>query len=64
MGVQQLIRKRGWQVPHWARIAVTLCVLMALGHLLFFPPAMKGGLADRVCDSIKVKYCVWLPVHQ
>jgi hypothetical protein len=56
MVVQRLIRKSGWQVPKWARVAVTLYVLMGLGHLFFFPPPVQSGLADRVTGSIKESF--------
>lgn len=56
MATQRLVRNRGWHVPQAARIVVTLTVLMTAGHWHFFPPAMHGGLADRVCDSIKVRF--------
>ncbi|KAK9837032.1 hypothetical protein WJX81_008263 [Elliptochloris bilobata] len=46
-------RARGWSLPRALATPLTLGVLMAIGHALFFPPCTETGLADRVVDNIK-----------
>ncbi len=54
--VRSQLKQRHMQPPQWVSIPLTLTVLMAVGHLYFFPPPMDSGLADRVVASIKDNY--------
>ena len=49
-------RVRGWSVPRALAIPLTLGTLLAIGHVLFFPPCTETGLADRVVDNIRDTY--------
>ena len=54
--VRSQLKQRHMQPPRWLSVPVTLTILMAVGHLFFFPPPMDSGLAGRVVTSIKGSY--------
>jgi len=54
--VRGQLKQRQMQPPQWVSIPLTLTILMAVGHMYFFPPPMDSGLADRVVASIKENY--------
>ena len=47
------MKQRGYTPPQPVAVFVSLSLLLYMGDLLFFPPPVESGLADRVVDSIK-----------
>jgi hypothetical protein len=54
--VRSQLKQHHMQPPRWLSVPVTLAILLAVGHLYFFPPPMDSGLAGRVVTSIKGSY--------
>ena len=54
--VRSQLKQHHMQPPRWLSIPITIFILMAVGHLFFFPPPMNSGLAGRVVTSIKGTY--------
>lgn len=47
------MKRRGWHVPIWAAVPLTLSFLLLLADWLFFPPCFITKLDMRVTDSIR-----------
>jgi hypothetical protein len=54
--LRRAARARRCALPPALATPLTLGVLLAVAHVLFFPPCTETGLADRVVGNIRTTY--------